>query len=591
MQPSDLTNTPVSGSPDGTDLASQIVSSPDSSTPGLRVQAYQADGAILLAFDLDQALTTGLAGFAIQVTQPDGTTYFLKNRLDFTTQVTSQTAPQNEPSLPSNQAPFQKFHWAFYPHDTTPGPYTFTVTPMYFSDPASFTLKPGAVRTSVTVSLGPLESGSLKLGFTRGFLTSQAYVDKFGQADYLPKRPRTDLFFDTTSLQPQYQWLGATARQMMFDFLQESLDDPSLNVDMFAYDLDEPDLIEMMVKLGPRLRAVLDDSASHVGPSAIEPKALAALKDSTGDSPNSKHITIGHFDRFSHSKVLIQTRDGQPVKVLAGSANFSVRGLYVQANNVFIFNDPNIAKLYEDAFNAAFTSMSKFRKTPISQQWHDVPGTNGPLYSLCFSPHQDYHLSIERVAQAIQNAQSSVLFAVMEIRGGGDVLLDLLHPEQHPNVFFYGITQSDAGVTVYKPNQPNGVLAEFAALDHKVMPPFQKEWNGGMGQVIHHKFVVVDFNGSNPVVFAGSSNLSSGGETDNGDNLVAIYDPLIVEAYAAEAVRLVDHYHFRAVVAQATTPEQALTLAGSQASGQEWWRPYYDPANVKCLERGVFIKK
>jgi hypothetical protein len=43
-------------------------------------------------------------------------------------------------------------------------------------------------------------------------------------------------------------------------------------------------------------------------------------------------------------------------------------------------------------------------------------------------------------------------------------------------------------------------------------------------------------NGPNPVVFCGSSNLSSGGESCNGDNLLAIYDRDIATAYAVEAI-------------------------------------------------------
>ena len=40
--------------------------------------------------------------------------------------------------------------------------------------------------------------------------------------------------------------------------------------------------------------------------------------------------------------------------------------------------------------------------------------------------------------------------------------------------------------------------------------------------------------------------LAGGGEKSNGDNLLAIYDEDIATAFAIEAVRLIDHYHFRA---------------------------------------------
>ncbi|MFC0181781.1 phospholipase D-like domain-containing protein [Pseudarcicella hirudinis] len=117
--------------------------------------------------------------------------------------------------------------------------------------------------------------------------------------------------------------------------------------------------------------------------------------------------------------------------------------------------------------------------------------------------------------------------------------------------------------------------------------------SGGMGQVIHDKFIVVDFNSSNPVVFTGSSNLSSGGEEANGDNLLAIYDDEIVTAFAVEAVRLFDHYNFRTALkktddknATATTPKP-ICLKETSA---EWLDGYQDPANRKYRDRKFFIK-
>jgi hypothetical protein len=53
-------------------------------------------------------------------------------------------------------------------------------------------------------------------------------------------------------------------------------------------------------------------------------------------------------------------------------------------------------------------------------------------------------------------------------------------------------------------------------------------------------FVVCNFNDKNPVVFCGSSNLSPGGEQNNGDNLFAMYDPAIPipMAYVIESIKL-----------------------------------------------------
>lgn len=72
-----------------------------------------------------------------------------------------------------------------------------------------------------------------------------------------------------------------------------------------------------------------------------------------------------------------------------------------------------------------------------------------------------------------------------------------------------------------------------------------------------------------------------GGEEQNGDNLLAIYDRSVATAYAVEAIRLVDHYHFRAVMKEATS-DNPLMLKTDEA---QWWKPYYKEGSAKYYER------
>ncbi len=448
---------------------------------------------------------------------------------------------------------------------------------MYAGQGGSLQTGPSA---AVQVDLLGLQVGKLTAGFTRGYASSQAYADKFHNAAITPPPPKTD-DFDTKPFQAQYQWLGYHARQMVFGFLNECLADPEVSVDLFAYDLDEPDFIRGLQQLGGRLRAVLDDAPLHTKPGAVEITVKAQLQASAG----AGNIHSGHFKRFAHDKVLIKKKNGTPVKVLTGSANFSIRGLYIQANNVLVIDDEGTAGLYEQAFDESFTDMSGFSRAPISQQWFDVNDPGLPPFSVCFSPHKTGEVSLDKVSQAITHAKSSVIYAVMELDGSGDVLKELRGLGDTPGVFAYGITQSEKGLSVYKPGQTEGLFADFSYLAAHVPAPFRTEWSGGLGQVIHHKFVVVDFNDQDPVVFTGSSNLAEGGEMANGDNLLAIYDPEIVAAYAVEGIRLVDHYHFRMIV-----KNKSVTLE-KRGAGTPWWQPYYDPSNVKYNERRLFVRQ
>ncbi|HLY98030.1 MAG TPA: phospholipase D-like domain-containing protein [Candidatus Angelobacter sp.] len=566
----------------------------------LKVTACVSDGSVLLAFDMPQPDKT-FAGFAIQCFPKGEEPYYLPNRLSFTHSVSKDTTPEQRPWTTSDKAPFQKFYWMHFPSTAeTIKQYDYEVTAMYFQ--SGFGLKKGA-SDRVTVNLADFSSeyANFTPGFTRGYLSSQAYATGFHNA---PIRPdKKSMAFDTKPFEKQWEWLGYSARKLVFDFMNECLHDKSLHVDLFAYDLDEPDFIQGILQLGKekRLRAFLDDAPLHTKAGAIEPQARKAITSAAGAS----NVVSGHFNRFAHCKVMIQRRNGKPVKVLTGSANFSIRGLYVQANNVIVINDPKTANEYGQVFDQAFSLQQKagkssiataFSKLPLASQYFDCSGHGLPDFKVAFSPHANPAVSMKEVADAIKNAKSSVIFAVMELQGGGSVLQQLSTLNKRKDIFSYGMTQHAAkaaggkgtpGVTLFSPgSDQHGEFATFAYLTKDVPKPFQAEYSGGMGQVIHDKFVVVDFNGDNPVVFTGSSNLADGGEKANGDNLLAIRDRDIAIGYAVEGIRLVDHYHFRMMKQQAGSG--GITLQGPGAGKKLWWQPYYDKNDAKCQERLLF---
>ena len=276
---------PVDASTGVATLASTRASA---SNGGLRVSAYRGDGSVLIAFNLDKQPDAGFAGFAIQCTTPDGTSSYLKNRLGFTVPITAQTTPGQRQDIAddSNIAPFQKFRWIDFSSSRGPGLYIYTVSAMYHKAGSQMEARTTA---SVSLQLGMFQSGKLEVGFTRGFLSSQAYVDQFQNADIRPKQK--SITFDTTPYEKQYQWLGFHARQLLLQFLNQCLADKASTLDVFAYDLDDPEVIGLFQKFGPRLRAFLDDAPLHTKPGAMEPLAKQALIKSAG-AANVKERTF-----------------------------------------------------------------------------------------------------------------------------------------------------------------------------------------------------------------------------------------------------------------------------------------------------------
>jgi hypothetical protein len=547
---------------------------------GLTLKAYRGDGAAMLAFDLDEHFKDDLAGFAVECGTPRGDSYPLLNRLNFTQQVTTETTPGQRRWTPTDKAPLQTFRWVHFPKDVMPGAFTYRATAMLFGKNSETKLEPGP---EVEVSLELMDEGyeRFDIAFTRGYLSSQAYADRFDNAPFEPKdRP---LLFPTRPFERRWNWLGFHARRLIFDFLQETIDDGALTLDVFAYDLDEPDFVRDLGKLGSRLRLFLDDSTSHVQDGAPEVEARQLLERSAG----AGIVKVGKFSRFAHDKVMIQRRGQTPVKVLSGSANFSIRGLYVQSNNVFVFDDADTAALYQQAFDQAWNDPSGFDDSPIAAQWFERRAAGLPPFYVSFAPHKKPEVSLKRVAEAIKGAKSSVLFAIMEVgKGTGVVLEEIRRLPTRDELYAFGTTQRASGSLKVQASGRPQTFIPFSYLKEKVPPPFRGEVSGGQGQVIHHKFVVVDFNDAEPVVFAGSSNLAAGGETENGDNLLAFYDRNIATTYAVEAMRLIDHYRFRAAMRTATSTKPLQLKRRSE----QWTKSFYDTANPRSQERLLFVR-
>ena len=363
---------------------------------------------------------------------------------------------------------------------------------------------------------------------------------------------------------------------MIFDFLEEALNDTSISVDVFSYDFDEPDIIRKLAAMGSRVRVFQDDASLHTKSGAVEPDVVNKLREAGAT------VKTGHFDRFAHDKVMIQKKNGKAVKVLTGSANFSIRGLYVQANSILVFNDPITAELYEQAFEQAFNDEDGFKSSNIASQWFEATTNHDHVASISYAPHKTA-FPLETVSQVIDSAKSSVFFAVMVTSGGGSVMPALENLSNRVNIVSLGTIEQKSQLSVFKQGKNSGVTS-FTFLKKNVPKPFQAEWSGGMGRVIHHKFVVCDFNSDSPVVFCGSSNLAQGGETSNGDNLIEIRDADIANYYAIEAIRLFDHYRFRSLQENSTS-NKPLQLDTTD----NWVKPFYNPSNLKYQTRKLFI--
>ncbi len=595
-----------------------------------RVVAYRGDARTLLAFDLlTETSHANLAGFTIQIAPPGSTPYYLQNNLRFEAPGNHAQDPR-ESAFSTINAPIHKFRWVHVPGsvhqglDPAFGEYTYAVTPRYFDAKGSMKPLDASLTASVNIEVGPFGKDSLAVGFTRGFTQSQAFVRHFGlDASIRPKD--AELQFDTSAIcgsnaqgekftyEQQYAWSGFTARKLIFDTLREVDGDDHLSVDIFAYDLNEPDLVGLLLQLGEKKRArvILDNASLHHD--AKKPKPEDQFEDLFAAKAGPGRIKRGHFARYAHDKVFVVSRDNEPFKLLTGSTNFSVTGMYVNSNHVLVFTDDDVAKTYSDAFNEAWNDgvhAAPFAQSALATQPFEFEGAHLPKTTITFSPHDEAHArQVLGDIVARVNAEGdtphglgSVLFAVMEMDGAPDnpvyEALSALHASQ--SVFSFGISDNPQGIALYPIGAATGVIVTGKPINTQLPPPFNQVRNiGGVGHQVHHKFIVCGFNGPDPVVYCGSSNLALGGEKANGDNLIAIHDEDVATVFAIEALGLVDHFNFldrtaRGPKAKSGAKPDAVKQQAAVSAGwflgtdDSWAHKFFDPRDLHFKDRELF---
>jgi hypothetical protein len=605
----------------GTDVAST-----SKSKNGFSVTAYQGDFKTLLAFNLaSKAGAKNLAGFTVQ-TQPKGkTAYFLFNSYQFETP-SQHTQVATEPPNSSINAPIHKFRWVHYPgsfhQGKTPavGPYTYTVTPRFFDSAQSLLPIDPSRSVAVTIDVEPFTKKSLEVGFARGFTQSQAFVHHFGK-DAIVRPKAKELLFDTTQVSgtgpdgkpytfdDEYEWLGFTARRQVFAVLNEVLANKSLRLDVCAYDLNEPDIMDAFLTLAKqgRIRIILDNASLHH--STTTPKPEDQFETAfTAAAASGATIVRGKFGSFAHNKLLIVSNTSGAVKVLSGSTNFSVTGVYVNANHVLVFNDKKVAAKYLDVFEESLTALggkkpaAVFAASQEGSQTFSISSADTPKSEITFAPHDETFATqildaiVARIDAEGKKTGGSVLFAVMQLSvGTGPVIpaLKALHAGQ--SIFTYGISDSPGGIALYSPARKTGLLVTGKPVNTQLPPPFDQMVDViGLGHQVHHKFIVCGFNSPDAVVYCGSSNLALGGETSNGDNLIAIHDRDVATVFAIEALELVDHFNF---LDQFQKPKAGSTTPATPAPGphsgflsttDKWAQKFFDPNDLRCMDRKLF---
>ncbi|MDN7879404.1 phospholipase D-like domain-containing protein [Burkholderia aenigmatica] len=583
------------------------------------VRSYLSPTLVLLAFDWpDAASRSDFLGFAIRRTpgfwSADGKTRapdsWLPNRLTF-----DGPAAHTQGDAPTDQAPIQKFMWwdaRIDPQDRGAS-FRYDVYPVV-GTPANLQVLDAQAGVCDVVLPAHIEDG-IGTWFNRAVVSSQAFAKQVAALGLAPNAAPSDA--QALKLRT---WLANDMEQVFAEML-----DPASRAASAVYHLTDtlwalPAFEAFGRQHGEASLAIVYDAHTTARkgkpplPSPNQP-AVDALQGLATLAPRDKtHIM--------HDKFIVTDASSNPVPacVLTGSANFTTEGLTEQANVLHAFDSPALAALYNDRAHALAGNPSIAETAKLSPGWSEPMTIGSAQVRVAFSPEPaGQRTEIDTIVAAIAAAKHSVSFCLFMPTDAA--LRDACFAAGDRGLMMFGLvnkinvgsaTKADAeqqagqtldaatlaNLELYHRSRDNHDVIDAAYFSPATVPQgFEPELRLFPGEpapafppvVIHHKFIVIDAEGANPVVYTGSANMSRNSEQFNDENLLEIRDPRIAAIYLAEFLRLYEHYRARALSINA---KQHGTDAGTGAHARlalapdsSWAKKYYVAGSPEAKAR------
>lgn len=312
-------------------------------------------------------------------------------------------------------------------------------------------------------------------------------------------------------------------------FVYRALDDTLINyinraqesIDFTIYNYNLVEVSNITAALnaaharGVRVRVIHDGKENNSGFNNLDPaigKMISPVGYPTYGIMHNKFIV---FDA-SHSDPDI------PI-VWTGSTNFTDSQVNVDPNSVIIVQDKSLALAYTLEFNEMFGSMGaqpdennalfgRFKKDNTPHEFI-IGGKQVECY---FSPSDNVHTKIK---ETLNLAKKDISVATMLITKSdiGYVLRD----------------QHEAGVTVRVLVNTKSNCSPYvvSSLEESLGSMFLETSETG---IMHHKYMLIDRTGQEPILWVGCHNWSSSADVINDENTLVVHDATLVNIYYQE---------------------------------------------------------
>ena len=507
-------------------------------------KSYVSPTLVLLAFDWAAGQgRKDFLGFAIERTPGfnGAATSWLPNRIGFDGPV------QNQPDIPTNVAPIQKFYWwdARIDDKDRGATFAYRITPVAGS-PTSLKLLDDQAAT-IQVTVPQTEENGIGSYFNRAVVSSQAFGKHFPKLDTDDQRRAAEA------------WLANGLEQAVPQFLDRA---SGRNIEGAIYHLTDENWII------PALSAFEGDLSLVYNQTEDDHTSDAAIAELVKAGKPDQNFAARTHANIMHNKFLVRVAaDGAAEAVLAGSANFTPEGLSVQANLLHTFESPDLAALYAARARELANDPSLNATQQSQTGWSDRLQVGDATIRVYFPPEpKTTRESLDAIVDAIKAAKHSVLLCAFDPTDSA--LLDAVFGAADQGKMMLALVNRVPATQPHGDPHRADVAAEIAILnraekDHDIVgfsgfkagdtpdgfSPERILWPGEDPKImvrVHHKFVVIDAEGDNPVVFTGSANFSGNSLHNNDENLLQITEsPRLAGIYLAEFLRLYEHYRAR----------------------------------------------
>ncbi|MBR0801067.1 hypothetical protein JQ615_37475 [Bradyrhizobium jicamae] len=485
--------------------------------------------------------------------------------------------PVADGGIPSTQSPFRRCIWTDHSVVDTDN-VSYRVTAMKDGANGTFTPDPASVSawTAPVVASGDA-GGGLSAYFNRGTLMSQI-VSRFVHGDTSDGSLRNFVKGLSDPANQARRYLSGDARHEILAFLHDA-DLRGSRIHAAIYEMNDEELVGALKPFGARGNVLLGNG------SATNPDIAGELG---GAGLTVKHRDLSNAGRSSpsvHNKFVVESdADGNAIRVLTGSTNWTTTGLCTQLNNVLIIENAVIAERFLDQWGKLVADGNAM--PPALKASNSTPTIDGNI-SLYFAATNG-EAEFQPVLDLIGNAKSGALF-LMFMPGQSPLLEALLDRAQQNDIYVRGVVSTvmaskngdivSVGGEVVKSGAPAQSFHDDVQLPHGVSATNEPSWadvefsvsqirKAGMIAIVHSKTIVIDPFSDDCAVITGSHNFSVSASQKNDENLVIVRgNKALAQAYALHINGVYDHYSWRGYLGSRGNPDQIYSLDGWKPGG------------------------